>query len=37
MQSGVRELLGPINTRIVEAAVAALEAGDPEAIGKLML
>ena len=37
IQSGVRQLLGPINTRIVEAAVAALENGDATAMGQLML
>ena len=37
VQSGVRELLGPINERIVSAAVTALEGGDHATVGSLLL
>ncbi|MBC7188027.1 MAG: NTP transferase domain-containing protein [Calditrichaeota bacterium] len=36
LQKGVQEYLGPINKRIVHEAVAALEQGDAEALGRLM-
>jgi UTP-glucose-1-phosphate uridylyltransferase/mevalonate kinase len=36
LQRGVQEYLGPINKRIVHEAVAALEQGDAEALGRLM-
>jgi galactokinase len=34
---GVQELLGPVNRRIVHQAVEALQAGEAEQIGKLMV
>jgi galactokinase len=37
VQRGVRELLGPTNKRIVEAAVEALQRGDAQGVGKLLL
>ena len=37
VQPGVRELLGPINERIVGAAVEALQQGSAERMGALML
>lgn len=36
LQKGVQEYLGPINKCIVHEAVAALEQGDAEALGRLM-
>jgi UTP-glucose-1-phosphate uridylyltransferase/galactokinase len=36
IQQGVHELLGPINRRIVEEAVEALQDGDAEKLGMLM-
>jgi len=37
IERGVQELLGPINKRIVHQAVAALQAGDAERLGALMV
>jgi UTP-glucose-1-phosphate uridylyltransferase len=37
VQRGVQELLGPINRRIVHQAVEALQAGDAERLGALMV
>ena len=37
VQSGVRELLGPVNERIVGGAVEALQQGSAERMGALML
>ncbi len=37
IEEGVQELLGPINKRIVHQAVEALEAGDAERLGSLMV
>ncbi len=37
IEEGVQELLGPINKRIVHQAVEALEAGDTERLGNLMV
>ena len=37
IERGVQELLGPINERIVHQAIAALEAGDAERLGALMV
>ncbi len=36
LEHGVQDLLGPINKRIVQAAIDALEAGDAPRIGALM-
>jgi len=37
VEEGVQALLGPINKRVVHQAVAALEAGDVEQLGALMV
>jgi len=37
VERGVQELLGPINKRIVHQAIQALEAGDAERLGALMV
>lgn len=37
IERGVQELLGPINKRIVHQAVEALQAGDAERLGALMI
>lgn len=37
IEQGVQELLGPINKRIVHQAIEALQAGDPERLGTLMV
>lgn len=37
IEAGVQKLLGPINKRIVTQAVAALQAGDGEQLGALMV
>jgi UTP-glucose-1-phosphate uridylyltransferase/mevalonate kinase len=37
VEEGVQELLGPINKRIVHQAVEALQAGDAERLGALMV
>ena len=36
LERGVHELLGPLNKRIVQQAIAALGAGDAQALGALM-
>jgi len=36
VERGVQELLGPVNRRVVEQAIAALTAGDAERLGALM-
>jgi UTP-glucose-1-phosphate uridylyltransferase/mevalonate kinase len=36
VERGVQELLGPVNTRVVHEAIAALTAGDAERLGGLM-
>lgn len=35
-EGNVQKLLGPINQSIMARAIAAVEAGDPETLGKLM-
>ena len=37
VERGVQELLGPINKRIVHQAIEALQAGDAERLGSLMV
>ncbi|NLE44489.1 MAG: GHMP kinase [Chloroflexi bacterium] len=37
MERGVQELLGPINKRVVHQAIEALQAGDAERLGALMV
>jgi len=37
LEKGVQELLGPVNKRVVHEAVAALQAGDAERLGALMV
>jgi len=35
-EGNVQKLLGPINQSVMARAIAAVEAGDPETLGKLM-
>jgi UTP-glucose-1-phosphate uridylyltransferase/mevalonate kinase len=37
IEKGVQELLGPVNKRIVNQAIEALQAGDAERLGSLMI
>jgi UTP-glucose-1-phosphate uridylyltransferase/mevalonate kinase len=37
LERGVHELLGPVNKKTVEAAIEALERGDAETLGRLMV